>query len=146
MINSMRYKEKISNNIFAPTVAINMLRHIKEYIPSHSIIMSDFDSFLMPKGSIIGHNAPLITNKLKDPTQWQTYDSYLIPRGQADICFPIDFNFMKHAYEQISGQHANIHKTSEFIELYSLKSWCNTQNLYNPMREEYFNTSFLVTQ
>ena len=68
ILYSMRYKEQISNNIFAPTVAINMMKHIQEYIPSHTMIMSDFDSFLMPRGSIMGNNAPLITNKLKDPT------------------------------------------------------------------------------
>lgn len=60
--------------------------------------MADFDSFLMPRKSIKGINAPLVTNKLKDPTQWETYDTYLVPRGEADLCFPVDFFFLKHAY------------------------------------------------
>ena len=61
--------------------------------------MADFDSFIMPKNSIRGTNAPLVTHKLKDPTKWKTYDTYLIPRGEADICFPVDFHFLKYAYE-----------------------------------------------
>lgn len=70
------------------------MKHVSENIPDHSLIMADFDSFLMPKNSIKGINAPLITNKLKDPTEWQTYDNYLIERGSADICFPVDFHFL----------------------------------------------------
>lgn len=116
-----------------------------KFIPDHCLIMADFDSFIYPKNSIKGINAPLVTNKLKDPTQWKTYDHYLIPRGEADICFPVDFFFLKHAYQKITGYNANVHKTSEFVDLYALKSWCTTQNMYNPMREEYFNTSFLVS-
>ena len=56
------------NNIFAPTGALRILKHIKEYIPDHSMILADFDSFIMPTNSIKGINAPLVTNKLKDPT------------------------------------------------------------------------------
>ena len=59
-----------SNNIFAPTATLRLLKHINENIPDHSLILADFDSFLMPKNSIKGINAPLITNKLRDPTQW----------------------------------------------------------------------------
>jgi len=91
------YREK-PDNVFAPTCAIKLIEHVAATMPDHSLIMADFDSFLMPKNSIKGINAPLITNKLKDPTEWQTYDSYLIERGAADICYPVDFHFMQHAY------------------------------------------------
>ena len=68
-----------------------MFYHLKNYFPNHSLILADFDSFIMPRNSIKGMNAPLITHKLKDPTKWKTYDSYLLPRGLSDICFPSDF-------------------------------------------------------
>jgi hypothetical protein len=63
-----KYKDTITNNIFAPTKAMEMINHIKDQIPDHTMIMADFDSFIMPKNSIRGINAPLITHKLKDPT------------------------------------------------------------------------------
>ena len=88
-----------TNNIFAPTAAVRLLKHITDHIPDHTLIMADFDSFLMPKNSIKGINAPLVTNKLKDPTKWTTFDSYLVERGAADICFPVDFHFLRHAYQ-----------------------------------------------
>ena len=52
---------------------------------------------------------------------------------------------MQNAYHQITGKQASVFKTQEFVDLYALESWGNTQNLYNPMREEYWNTSFLCT-
>jgi len=60
--------------------------------------MSDFDSFLVPSNPIKGINAPVVTNKLREATDWDMYPSYLIQRGQADICFPSDFYFLQHAY------------------------------------------------
>jgi hypothetical protein len=30
--------------------------------------------------------------------------------------------------------------------MFALESWATTKNNYNPMREEYFNTSLLVTE
>lgn len=69
MINQYFDRSKsYENNIFAPTAALKLIKHISEHIPDHSLIMADFDSFLMPKNSIKGINAPLVTNKLKDPT------------------------------------------------------------------------------
>jgi hypothetical protein len=99
MLAMIRHRESINSNIFAPTAALKMIKHMKQYIPYHSLIMADFDSFLMPRNSIRGINAPLVTHKLKDPTKWKTYDNYLVPRGEADICFPVDFHFLKYAYE-----------------------------------------------
>lgn len=88
------------NNIFAPTAALRLFQQIRRVVPNHSLILADFDSFLMPsKGSIKGINAPVVTHKLKDPTAWSTYESYLCERGHADICFPTDFYFLQHAYK-----------------------------------------------
>ena len=80
----------------------------------------------MPKGSIKGENAPMVTHKLKDPTAWTTYDHFLVERGSCDICFPTDFHFLQHAYSQITGKQANVYKTKEFVDMFSLESWCTT--------------------
>lgn len=93
-----------------------MIKHLVELVPDHNLILADFDSFIYPRNSIRGINAPLVTNKLKDPTKWDTYETYLVERGAADICFPVDFNFMKHAYQKLSGFEARVHKTSDFVD------------------------------
>jgi len=102
--------DSATNNIFAPTAALNLFSHINKVMPQHSLILADFDSFLMPRGSIQGITAPMVTHKLRDPTEWTTYGSYLVPRGQADICFPSDFNFLQHAYGKLTSKNAYIYK------------------------------------
>ena len=88
----------------------------------------------------------MVTHKLKDPQKWKTFETYLVERGAADICFPTDFFFLQHAYQQITGKQAQVYKNEEFMNLFALDSWCTTRNNYNPMREEYYNTSFFVTE
>jgi hypothetical protein len=78
----------------------------------------------MPAGSVEGVNAPMVTNKLKDPTKWQTFNTCLVERGQADICFPTDFYFLQHAYHQITGKKAQVYKNDEFMKLFALDTWC----------------------
>ena len=143
-----RFRDKMNDNVFAPTAALYLFEHLHKFIPNHQVILADFDCFLEPinKNSILGLNAPLVTNKLKDPTEWKTYDTYLIARGAADICFPSDFEYLQHAYQNITGQPCSVYKNREFIDMFALPSWATTQNNYNPMREEYINTSFMVTE
>jgi len=57
-------------NVFAPTAALRLFRQVNKIAPNHSLILADFDSFIMPRGSIQGENAPMVTHKLKDPTEW----------------------------------------------------------------------------
>jgi hypothetical protein len=96
MVNDYRWQSQIDNNIFAPTTSLHMLNHLNKFVQNHSIILSDFDYFLEPKhkSSILGVNAPLIQNKLANPTEVNKHDTYLLPRGASDILFPTDFDFL----------------------------------------------------
>lgn len=95
IFNAYKYKEEMTNNIFAPTRTLELFNHLKHHIPNHSIILADFDTFLtQPSGGLRGINAPMVTHKLKDPTKWDAFNDYLTPRGTADICFPTDFYFI----------------------------------------------------
>ena len=80
MWSEYRYKDSIKSNIFAPTAAIFLFQHLHKIMPNHQIILADFDSFLTDD-KIKGINAPLVTDKLEKPTEWDNYDDYLIPRG-----------------------------------------------------------------
>lgn len=91
LLNLDKNPDTNDNNVFAPTAALKLFQHIHKVAPNHSLILADFDSFLYPRGSIKGGTAPMVTHKLRDPTKWATYSSYLVPRGHADICFPTDF-------------------------------------------------------
>lgn len=84
-------KETLDNNIFAPTVTLQLFQNLKRIAPNHSLIMADFDSFIMPRECVRGTNAPLVSEKIEDSPH---KDTYLIPRGHADIYFPSDFFFL----------------------------------------------------
>ena len=73
------------------------------------------------------------------------YLSYLIDLGIADICFPSDFHYLKHAYKHITGRNADVLKNQEMFDKYSLPTWWETMNGFNPMRDEYINTSLLLS-
>lgn len=53
-----------------------------------------------------GRNAPIVTNKETEPTKWKNFPTFLVKRGEADICFPTDFYFLRHAYNEICGKQA----------------------------------------
>ena len=66
------HRDKINNNIYAPTAALYLFQHLHKYVPNHSLILADFDCFLerVQDNKLIGLNSPLVTNKLKEPTEW----------------------------------------------------------------------------
>mmetsp|Transcript_13853 Transcript_13853/g.23626 ORF Transcript_13853/g.23626 Transcript_13853/m.23626 type:complete len:325 (+) Transcript_13853:229-1203(+) len=112
LIDQVRFKEAMVNNVYAPTATLGLFKHVNRLIPNHQIILADFDCFLTSTsyGELKGINQPIITNKLEGPTKWQEYDTYLIERGAADICFPSDFQFLQHAYESITNKPASVYK------------------------------------
>lgn len=142
---SLTGRGKSTNNIFIPTATLQLFSHLNKILPNHHVIMADFDSFIMPKVCVSGINAPIVTNKLSKPSEWETYDTYLVPRGTADICFPTNFHFLKHAYHKLTGKNPRILKNYEMFDEFALKGWWETKNGFNPMREEYVNTSFLIS-
>ena len=144
LIDAMQGR-RYEDNVFAPTALINLIERINTCLPKHSLILADFDSFIMPIGGIQGKNAPLVTHKLKNPEDWISHDNYLIDRGHADICFPTDFYFLQHAYKHLTGKQGEVYKNRDFMEQFSLDSWGMTRNGFNPMKEEYFNTTFFTT-
>lgn len=76
----MKYGKQINSNMFVPTAALYLFQHLQKMIPNHSMILADFDCFL-ENNKLKGINAPLVTNKLAEPTNWDSYDTYMIPRG-----------------------------------------------------------------
>lgn len=71
--------------IFIPTATLQLFSHIGNIMPRHHLVFADFDSFLMPRKCVQGINAPLVTNKLAAPSDWESFNTYLLPPGTADI-------------------------------------------------------------
>lgn len=145
MYKSLR-KLKSEDNVFLPTYTYRMLRKLNSTIPRANYIFSDFDLLRESPFSLAGVNAPTVSTKLENSSEKKDYDSYLVDRGAADIFFPTDFRLLKLMYEDISKKESTYLKSYQFVEQYSEKNWATTKSGYNPLKEDFFNTSFFVTK
>ena len=93
-----------------------------------------------------GVNAPTVSTKLERSDQKRDYDNYLVERGVADIFFPTDFRLLKSMHSHVFKTRSEVMKSFEFVDLYSEKNWANTKSGYNPLREDFANTSFFLTK
>ncbi|CAK60925.1 unnamed protein product (macronuclear) [Paramecium tetraurelia] len=141
---SKYYGNQKSNSIFLPTGALQVLKHIKSNFQNPSLVIADFD-LLKNNFTQESINAPIVSKKLAKPHERLDYESYLVERGVADIFFPTDFNFVQHMVKQILGMDSQIFKAYQFAEQFSQSSWTTTKSGYNPLKEDFGNTSFLVT-
>ena len=73
LYDSSKYQNNIDSNVYAPTVALQLFKHLAKNVPNHSLILADFDCFLTPLSrsdkNFIGKNQPLVANKLLEPTK-----------------------------------------------------------------------------
>ncbi len=108
--------------------------------------MSDFDLLRDAPSSLEGYNAPTVSTKLQASEAKKDYNSYMVDRGAADIFFPTDFRFLRSMYQSVTGKLSDHMKTYEFVEKHSEKQWAKTKSGYNPLKEDFSNTSFFLTK
>lgn len=123
-----------------------MFQNLKKTLPKAVYIMSDFDLLRNSPSNRTGFNAPTVSTKLEASEAKKDYDSYLVPRGTADIFFPTDFRLLKAMYQKVTGKKSLIMKSYEFVDEYSDKNWVTTKSGYNPLKEDFFNTSFFLSK
>ena len=134
------------SNMFIPTICLKTLKNLAKNIPNNHLIISDFD---MLSNSIStrnqGINAPVVSKKLEKAQSKHDYDNYLIECGEGDIFFPTNFKLLRYLYKEICNKNSWIMKSHEFMKEFSFESWTETKSGYNPLKEDFLNTSFLVT-
>ena len=134
------------DNVFLPTYSYRMLKNLNKTLPNADFIMSDFDLLRNSPSNRIGFNAPTVSTKLEASDAKVDYSSYLVPRGKADIFFPTDFRFLKALYQNVTGKKSLIMKSYEFVDEYSERNWVRTKSGYNPLKEDFSNTSFFLSK
>nr|CCA18960.1 conserved hypothetical protein [Albugo laibachii Nc14]CCA24841.1 conserved hypothetical protein [Albugo laibachii Nc14] len=152
---------------FIPTGSIQLLNTIKSSFPRHRLIAADFDSLPPPhlcrsspikplyhpmsqtslcSGTLHAANAPIVASKVQGETV--DHDTYLIQKGDVDILFATDFERLKKAYCQVQGcpsDNVSIVKSSAFLKTFADTRKTRTISRYNPMVEDFSNTSFLLS-
>ena len=101
-------------------------------------------------------NAPLVTSR--DPVTGAHHDhpSYLAhDLGTADIFFPVDFLLLKDLYRYFVArqdrlgrdrQQARVLKSSAFLARHASVAETATRSGYNPLIEDFLNTSFFLSE
>ena len=74
------------------------------------------------------------------------FGSYLVPRGAADVFFPSDFAMLARLYTgaAMGKQNIIVQKSPDFLEKYADLAVTRTITGYNPMVDDFQNTSVLI--
>ncbi|KAF0696747.1 Aste57867_12506 [Aphanomyces stellatus] len=163
----MGLPEKVLHSAFVPTGAMQLLNTLQTSFPKHHLIAADFDALPSPSldahaqhkpflhtrsptstasGPLHAANAPLVASKTAGVTV--DHDTYLVQGGIADVFFPTDFVKLKHAYCQAltrQSHEVSIVKSSAFLTQFGDVAKTRTILGYNPLVEDYENTSFILS-
>ncbi len=133
-----------SDVVFLPTTCLALLDTLAAARPAHRLIAADFDA--LPGVSIAGANAPLVASQRGGGTTTD-HATYLVPRGEADIFFPTDFEFLRIMEADVrtrSGARAESLRTADFLlrALAPGEEWrrCTVASGFNPLLSEFPNT------
>lgn len=132
-------------NVFLPTYYQLVLENLKKNIPNAHLILADFDLLQSAKSTKTGIFAPTVSKKLEGSDEKFDFDNHLVPRGEADIFFPTDFRLITELTTSTLGGRGRFLKSFEFFEEYGGVSWGKTVSGYNPLKEDFWNTSFFVS-
>ncbi|KAG6620787.1 putative S-adenosyl-L-methionine-dependent methyltransferase MidA [Phytophthora cinnamomi] len=159
--------DPVLHSAFIPTGAMQLLNTLRTAFPKHHLIAADFDSLPAPNlddkspikaiehplsptatssGTLFAGNAPLVASKVTGVTK--DHDTYLVQGGIADIFFATDFERLKKAYcsaLQRQPEEVSVVKSSEFLKEFADVQKTKTITRYNPLLEDYSNTSFILS-
>ena len=153
VVGTFKFKNSVASDLdaYLPTGAYHMMKSICEAMPRHCLTIADFDWLPAKDDEVI--NAPIVQSHDKDYGS----DIFAAPFGQADIMFPTRFEAIAAIHERLqlqyapeqSSYHRKVLKTSAFMNSFAppqLLERTETRSGYNPMMEDFINTSFLITK
>lgn len=134
-----------SREMFLPTGALRLFDALHRALPRHALLAADFDE--LPEVVIPGRNAPLVASTRRGATV--DHNTYLVPRGSADIFFPTDFALAARAHAAggaagTGAHHGSWCKTADFMRRWAAPGSTRTRAGYDPLLLDYSNTSFLL--
>ncbi|KAF1775973.1 S-adenosyl-L-methionine-dependent methyltransferase [Phytophthora cactorum] len=158
--------DPVLTSAFIPTGAMQLLNTLRTAFPKHHLIAADFDSLPAPNldekspikaiehplsttatssGTLFAGNAPLVASKVTGVTK--DHDTYLVQGGIADIFFATDFDRLRKAYcSALQRQPDEVHrKIVRVFEGFADVQKTKTITRYNPLLEDYSNTSFILS-
>lgn len=128
--------------IYIPTGSFLFLKSLKRFFPNHYLILSDFHSI---HGGIFGVNGPLV-QRIEGNTVFEKKTYLDAPLGTYDIFFPTSFVLLSRIYQHVMNNESNneILSTKSFMKRYAFRHHTRTRLGYNPLLEDFSNTSFFI--
>ena len=132
--------EPVAGDAFVPTGCLQFLGRVFEGAPRPRLFLADFSELPRPTGrDATAANAPLVAAADRD------LDSYLEARGDADIFFATDFDWLAKAYAAAGGVGAAAVPPAEFFARSpDLAAETATRSGFNPMLEDFWNTRIFL--
>ncbi|KDD76562.1 putative S-adenosyl-L-methionine-dependent methyltransferase [Helicosporidium sp. ATCC 50920] len=131
--------------VWLPTGALQLMDTLCAVRPNHTLLAADFDE--LPDVVVPGVHAPLVASTERGKTL--DHATYLLPPGTADIFFPTNFELLGKLYRQAAargqgGGEARALKSAEFMKEWAEEGATAVADGYQPLTEDYTNTSVLV--
>jgi hypothetical protein len=135
--------EQETNAIWLPTTCLAFLDRVEKVLPNHTVLLADFDA--LPSAIDGSIRAPVVAQQ----HDGFTIDSntYRVPVGSADVFFPTDFGLLSALYTEAVKGASHSAKSREFMQRYASQeiiAATTTQDGYNPLIEDYVNTSIFI--
>lgn len=109
-------------------------------------MLADFDLLQSSGSSKIGLLAPTVSKKLEGSDEKLDFKDHLVQRGDADIFFPTDFRMISEMTTGTLGTQGRYLKSYQFFDEFGGDSWGKTVSGYNPLKEDFWNTSFYISR
>lgn len=135
-----RLQGRSSIEVWLPTATLRFFEVLREHLPRARLLLADFDEL---PSTVPGLYGPIVQRRDRKGG-YEEFNSYMVQMGSCDIFFPTDFELLKRMHGEVLGIHSQVIKSSEFIAKYANVTLSRTKTGYNPMLEDYANTSFLV--
>lgn len=132
------------NRVFLPTGCYQVLTHLHKLMPKADYLIADFDFFRDAK--VVGEGAPIVQDKGKLAHEKEEFDTVMVKRGQADIMFPTNFRLLQHILHTDFQKRGLVYKSHQFMKEFAVSKWTETQSGYRPLRDDFQNTSVLITK
>lgn len=138
----MGAREAAERIAFLPTGWLRLLETLAEARPAFRLLAADFDA--LPNVRVPGLRAPLVASQRPGVTLDHTL---LVPRGEADIFFPTDFELAQAMLRQVGGRASRVLPSGAWLAeaLGPELRRARAASGFNPLVSEFPNTRVLLT-
>ncbi|KAJ1619420.1 S-adenosyl-L-methionine-dependent methyltransferase [Pavlovales sp. CCMP2436] len=130
--------------MYVPTSAALLLEGLVRAEPQHSLVLADFDWLPPQPGGALG--APVVQSKAGEETVDRAGRVLDAIDGECDVFHPSDFGMLERLYRAVGGARARTVKTRDFMREYAELEGTETRSGYNPLVEDFSNTSLLLAR